>query len=271
MKKVSVIDDLLKNIPGTDERAKVLYMGLYYTGVKFRKLGLAFTYRSCFKVPHLCPPVRKAGSLLKLQALEMANYLKSENTLEASIGLAAVNSLLEIPEDLAYGNAIPLLMDICRGRDVAMVGYFPFAEKIREIAKTFFVTEKNRDADEGSVSKAEIKDFIKRAEIRIITGTTVINHSFDHIMSLCRNGFNILFGPSVPPTSILFKHNVDLLVPVTIENEKKVIRAICEPALVPQMEGLKTACMAKDKDILKRLPPGNFISFLKNRYPKFNV
>jgi len=269
---MEVIDNvLIRLVEGINQKIEAVYMGQYYTAVKTKKIGLAFTYKSCFKVPHLCPPIRNAGNLCKLKAKNLAEYLRSSNTLEATIGLATINSLLPVPDEYASGNAIPLIVDLCRNRKVAMVGYFPFAERIQEVAADFFVTEKNRNADEESVCSEDVKHFIKRAEVRIITATTLINHSFDSIMEMSKNGFNALFGPTSPLTPELLKHNIDFIAGVLVEKEEHVIRSVCEGALVPQMKGLRPVCIAKDKSILKKLPEGDFINFLKKEYPKFQV
>lgn len=60
-----------------------------------KRCGLA----SIFHEPHpYHRPVRNAGSLLELSALELAQYARSDNVLEASIGMAAINSLIYTDE-----------------------------------------------------------------------------------------------------------------------------------------------------------------------------
>ena len=49
--------------------------------------------------PHGEEVIRDAGFLHQKTAKELANYALSENTLESSIGLAAINSIIEIDPD----------------------------------------------------------------------------------------------------------------------------------------------------------------------------
>jgi uncharacterized protein (DUF4213/DUF364 family) len=269
-----ILQKLLKEIePSANHPVEKIHMGVYYTAVKTIKMGMAFTYRSCFKVPHLCPQVRKSSKLHTLSAAELAEYILSDNTLEATIGLATINSLL--PEvtgpECRRCNLIPFLFDFCRNRRVAMVGYFPFAEKIRAVAGEFFVTDHNNQADEAAVSEQEIQEKIRNTEIRIITGTTLINHSFSTIMQYCRNGFNILFGPSVPPAALLLDAGINLLATVRVRDEAAVLNSIFQPAQVPQMRGLESICICREKDILQKIPEGDFIEFIRKSNPEFQV
>jgi len=278
MKRRSIADTLMeevrKALQGKTAPQGKVTMGLYWTAVESTRIGLAFTYRSCFLVPHLCPIVRSAGSLSGRSALELAELVRSENTLEATIGLAAINSLLPEPdaEKFRVGNAIPQIVDLCRDRDVAMVGYFPFAEKVREVARNFYITDKHKNAEEGDIAPEEIFKYFQRAQVRIITATTIINGSFDSIMEKCdETGINILFGPSVPATEAMFDHNIHILVPVKVSDPGLLMQSVREPAIVPQMQGLITGMMTRDEALMNSLPQGNFVGWLLGQEERYQA
>lgn len=67
------------------------------------------------------------GRLHCKSAQELTAYALSENSLEASIGIAAINSLLEVNEQNAGEmNASEVLMKKGAGKNIALVGHFPF-------------------------------------------------------------------------------------------------------------------------------------------------
>ncbi len=72
--------------------------------------GLASTFHE----PHpYHGPVKNVGSLTGLSALELAQYARSDNVLEASIGLAAINSLICVDEARCVNeNALDVLAAI---------------------------------------------------------------------------------------------------------------------------------------------------------------
>jgi uncharacterized protein (DUF4213/DUF364 family) len=82
-------------------------MCVFWTAVLNKHCGLA----SIFHKPHpYHRPVRNVGSLTELSALELAQYARSDNILEASIGMAAINSLMYIDEDRCIReNAVDIL------------------------------------------------------------------------------------------------------------------------------------------------------------------
>lgn len=82
--------------------------------------------------PHGHAQVREAGDLLKKGARELAQLARSDELLEASIGTAAINLLLEVDESRAVEvNASEVLAQRGRGKNVALVGHFPFIPKLR--------------------------------------------------------------------------------------------------------------------------------------------
>jgi len=77
--------------------------------------------------------VREVGRLHTKSAQELSEYTRSENFLEDSIGVAAINSLLQVNEqDGVDMNASEVLLNKGAGRNVALVGYFPFIPRLRK-------------------------------------------------------------------------------------------------------------------------------------------
>ena len=121
--------------------------------------------------------MRNAGSLTGGSARELAELVHAERIMERSLGLAALNALLpRLEEQWTDGNAEEILAE--RGADgrVAVVGHFPFVERLRERVGTLWVLEMN--PQEGDLPAEAAPDILPQADVVAITGTTLLNDTF---------------------------------------------------------------------------------------------
>jgi len=111
---MKILDDLLSTLEG-EARVKDIRQGPFQTAVLTCGCGLASTLNY---YPHHQDdtPVERAGALIGEGALELARMAYSPSLLEAAIGMAAINSLLEVDEQHCLSlNASDLLAE--KGRD----------------------------------------------------------------------------------------------------------------------------------------------------------
>ena len=204
--------------------------------------GLASTFHE----PHpYHRPVRNAGSLTGLSALEVAQYARSDNVLEASIGLAAINSLIYVDEaECVDENALDVLVARGGNKNIAIVGRFPWIPKLRAIARTLWVIEQNPQQGELSAEAAEA--VLPQADVVGITGTSFVNHTFDRLLDLSKDKFVVVVGPSTPLSPVLFDYGVDVLAGVKVVEPEKTIRSISQGAIFSQVEGVRLVTMAKE-------------------------
>ena len=204
--------------------------------------GLASTFHE----PHpYHRPVRNAGSLTGLSALEVAQYARSDNVLEASIGLAAINSLIYVDEaECVDENALDVLVAKGGNKNIAIVGRFPWIPKLRAIARTLWVIEQNPQQGELSAEAAEA--VLPQADVVGITGTSFVNHTFDRLLDLSKDKFVVVVGPSTPLSPVLFDYGVDVLAGVKVVEPEKTIRSISQGAIFSQVEGVRLVTMAKE-------------------------
>ncbi len=205
--------------------------------------GLASTFHE----PHPSHrPVRKAGSLIGLSALELAQYARSDNVLEASIGMAAINSLIDIDEARCVKeNALDVLARKGRGKNIAIVGRFPWTPKLRRIARTFWVIEQRPQKGELPAEAAE--DVLPQADVVGLTGTSFINHTVDRLLALSKSSFVVMVGPTTPLLPVLFDYGVDILAGTQVVEPDKTIRSISQGAIFSQVKGVKLVTMAKER------------------------
>ena len=88
---MNLIDDLIASLRD-DVAVQSVQVGVHWTAVCSRHCGLASTLVG--NQPHGHAKVRDVGRLHFKSAHELAEYARSDNLLEASIGVAAINSLI---------------------------------------------------------------------------------------------------------------------------------------------------------------------------------
>jgi uncharacterized protein (DUF4213/DUF364 family) len=137
---MKILDDLLSRLSKNDFQVKSVHTCVFWTAVISKHCGLASTFRD--KGPSHDRGIRDVGNLTRKTALELAEYAKSGSLLEASIGMATINSLTDIDESKCIGkNAFEIILEKGQGKNVAIVGHFPWIPKLKGKAKNLWVLE----------------------------------------------------------------------------------------------------------------------------------
>jgi uncharacterized protein (DUF4213/DUF364 family) len=83
------------------------------------------------------------GALHNKSAQELSRWVLSDNLLEASIGIAALNSLIEVDESqMEQINAAEVIARESRDKNLVIIGHFPFVDRMKTIARNCWVIEK---------------------------------------------------------------------------------------------------------------------------------
>jgi hypothetical protein len=213
-------------------------MGAFWTAVVLDtapvRCGLASTLRG--ETIRQGPPVPEAGNLLEYNARELAEWLASPETLQASIGLAAYNALLDVDEtSCAQVNASDVIIEHGAGRRVAIVGHFPFVDDVREAAEFCSVLELRPRPGDVPADRAD--ELLPQADVVALTSTSLINHTFDELISLCRpDSFVVMLGPSTPLSSVVFDFGISVLSGTWVADPERVLRSISEGATFQQIK-----------------------------------
>jgi uncharacterized protein (DUF4213/DUF364 family) len=214
--------------------------------VASRYCGLASTIFEDKPHDHSRVQVRDVGRLHMKFAHELAGYARSDNPVEAAIGIAAINSLLEIDEhQVTEINAAEVLFQRGRGRPVALVGHFPFIPKLQEAAEQLWVIEKS--PGEGEYPAAAAADLIPRAEVVALTGSALINHTLDDLLSLCRPGATVIvLGPSTPLSPVLFDHGATIISGARVIDEEMALYTVGQGATFQQVRGVRLLTLTRE-------------------------
>lgn len=239
--------DILSNIISTlDLNAEVrdIRQGMFHTGVLTRRCGLAASLpKDALKQSP--PMVKEPGMLLTKSASDLVKMAHSDSILEAAIGMASINSLLEINEGQCVElNAGDLIAEKAKDRKVVIVGHFPFLNKIKKIAKELHTIEKN--PREGDLGEEEADATLPEADVLGITGTALTNHTMDHLLSLCNpNAYVVVLGDSTPLSPILFDYGVDAVSGTMVTDSDTALRCVSQGANFRQIKGIRLLTIMK--------------------------
>jgi len=238
---MKILDDLISSL-GEDSPVQEIHACVFWTAVVSRNCGLASTFHEEHSYHRM---VRDVGNLRRKSALELSEYAKSDNLLEASIGMAAINSLIDIDEaECVEENAFDVLARKGTGVNIAIIGHFPWVPELRKVARELWVIELR--PQEGDLPAEAAEDILPQADVVGITGSSFINHTIERLLDLSKDSFIVVMGPTSPLSPVLFDYGVDIIAGVRVVEPEKTIHSISEGAIFRQMQGVRLVTMARE-------------------------
>ena len=154
-------------------------------------------------------------------AIDLARLAKSWELSESIVGIATLNALSQIvlnEEKYAIndGNFIDYIQAEVKATDtVALIGYIePFINVLQGKARCLYIFErKPRFFNDQILPDTACEELLPKADIVIITGSTIANKTIDRVLELSKNAREIgVVGPSagmIPDP--LFKRGVKII------------------------------------------------------------
>ncbi len=222
-----------------EKKVKDVLVGAFITYVETDRIGLASTV----KTRHSCP--EDAGRLKKKKLKELARLSLSENTIASSIGVAAINSGIEINyKKIKEIKAQDIILRKGEGKRFGLIGHFPFIEDIRMRFKKLYVFE--LEPQKGDYGSDKIPEYLPSCDIVGITGMTLINHTFEDVIKYVgKNAYVIMLGPSTPISEILFDYRIDAVCGSIVYDKESFISYAKEGACFKDIKGIKFVSMMR--------------------------
>ena len=241
-----IIDDLLSRVKTDgDIPAHDVLVGLYWTAVYGSAVGLAATPtdRSCC----FAEDVNNVGQLHTRPVGELAQGLRSSHPLEVAIGIAALNSLIEVNEaDGIEINAREVILERGRGKNVATVGHFPFTDALREVAANTWVLELNPMP--GDIPAERAPELIPQADVIGLTASTLLNGTFESLAKLFPpTALVVMLGPSTPLSRVLFDYGVTMLGGTLVTDPAAALHYIGQGSSLHGVPGIRRITLMKDR------------------------
>lgn len=241
-----IIDELLHTVAGDLRKRTVkdIRIGLGYTAVKLDdgSCGLAATMRD--ELSPCCTVLERAGTLADQRADSLAELALSADSLEATLGVATINAILgsRALEGESTESDIVRDLAITEGDSVGMIGYFgPLVGLIRKSCRELYIFERRLPAFEAAIGRGMPGDALRiypdwavelllpRCDVVLISGTTVINKTLDHLLDLSRGrGRVALVGPTTPLSEVFAKYGVSFLFGSRVRDAERVLRIVSE-------------------------------------------
>ena len=247
---MALVEKILADLP--EGRVDSVRVGLMWTMVvvetdRGKQAGMAATLLKRKPEVDRKPVVSNPTGLTELTSRELTNLVYSSSATEVSIGAAAINALT--PHNLTDWvelNAEDYILQHGRDRKVAVIGHFPFVENLKSKVGHLWVFELNPCGDD---LPAEMEDeILPQADLVAITGMTMLNGTFDHVISCCTpQAEKIVVGPSTLMHPAMFKY-VDVLCGSIVDDPDRVGRMVCQGASMHQIHragGIRMVTMAK--------------------------
>ena len=240
---MKILDDLI-SVLNPEAAVRDIRQGLFYTAVLTRSCGLGATLpRDVLKQNQ--PMAGKPGFLLTKTPLELARMAYSESILEAAIGMATINSLLEIDDGLCDElNAGKLIAKRGNGKIVVIVGHFPFVPQLREVVSNLWVIEKNPREEDFSENESEI--LIPQADVVGITGTAFTNHTIEQLLKMCNpKSYVVVLGGTTPLSTVLFDYGVNAISGTKVTDPELALCCVSQGATYRQIKGIRQLTMTR--------------------------
>lgn len=225
-----------------------LVIGIFFTGVKLSTghAGCAFTPIADIPEAVCCPTTAarmpQAGNLEGSLVSEVLNYSLDPNVLKSAIGVATLNALSQWIAESEEGNEYHMikeadgfdLLNIQPHETVSLIGAFgPYIRRLKTMGNPFFIIEKNAQTlkpDEMKYFKPEpeMRNALEKSTVVIITGTAIVNHTIDPILSMITNGKRAaIIGPtaSLLPDAF-FKRGLQVMAGVKILDSDLMIKIL---------------------------------------------
>lgn len=192
------------------------------------------------------PPVAAAGRLQELPVTDLAALLLSESPVEASVGMATVNALLDVDERACLAvNAADVIAERGAGRRIAVVGHFPFVPRLRELAAELWVLELH--PREGDLPAAQAAVILPQADVVAITGTALLNHTFEGLWPLWRpDAFAVMLGGTAPLTPLLLEYGLSAVAGTRLTDPHGALWAVSQAATFSQIPGRRTLTLIRE-------------------------
>jgi uncharacterized protein (DUF4213/DUF364 family) len=225
-----------------------LVIGIFFTGVKLSTVHAGCAFTPIGEVPEAvcCPTTAarmpQAGKLEGSPISEILKYALDPNVLKSAIGVATLNALTQWIIESDKKNAYQVikerdgfdLLEIQPYETVSLIGAFgPYIHRLKTMGNPFFIIEKNPETlrtDEIKYfkSESEMASTLGRSNVVIITGTAIVNHSIDYILSfITKEKRTAIIGPtaSMIPDAF-FKRGVGLMAGVRILNPHLMVNIL---------------------------------------------
>jgi uncharacterized protein (DUF4213/DUF364 family) len=222
------IYEILLDYGHSDTAIEEIIIGLTWTYCQAGGIGL------CMSPAIPTRTLSWSGTLVGRSIASLAPWLRSWDAYEATIGLAAINAvinsqstLLESSIPLAAGNLAVFehFLPLMQGQKVAVIGRYPGLMRYEQQME---LTVIERQPSERDLPDPASEYILPRCDWIFLTATSIANKTFPRLVELSQNAKLVLMGPTVPWLAEFAAMGIDYLAGVAVTNPVALKQTIAE-------------------------------------------
>lgn len=195
-----------------------------------------------------------SGTLANRTIGELCTWIKSWNPFEATIGLAAINSVINGDAVPLTSNAVPIsapdfpnlavfehFLPKLKNKKMVVIGRYPGLDRYRSLLD---LTVLERNPSGNDLPDPACEYLLSEADWVFLTANSIANKTFPRLAELSRDAVTVLMGPSVPWLEDWINYGVDFLAGV------QVVDPNCLQATVAEGGGVRIFDQAVQYQVL---------------------
>lgn len=225
------IYDLLLDYGNTTTPVKEILIGLTWTFCETESIGL------CMSPGTATRTLPWSGTLVGKPVGELAPWLRSWNSFEATVAMAAINAEINSRSPLPtqaealspYGPGnlavFEYFLPMIRRKRVAIIGRYP---RLSRYESEMEMTVIERQPEAGDFPDPASEYLLPEAEWVFLTATSIANKTFPRLVELAKDSQLVLMGPTMPWLAELKEFGIDYLAGVTVSNPQALRQTVAE-------------------------------------------
>jgi uncharacterized protein (DUF4213/DUF364 family) len=216
----------------SDAIVRRLFLGLNWSAAELSSIGLCFSPDS--------PPRTLAwpGSIAGQRASHLVSWLRSHEPIEATVGTAVVNAVVNHAENPCILRAARLdsaapphlavfahFAPVVRGAKIVVVGRYPGLESVW--APDEYLCLERRSLP-GTLPASMAPQVLAAADWVFLTSSALANHTLPALLKMSRHAQVVLMGPSLPWLAEWADFGVAYLAGVVVEDAAELMQIVAE-------------------------------------------
>jgi uncharacterized protein len=229
--KPQEIYNLLLKSSQTNALVREIIIGLTWTYCQADGIGL------CMSPGQATRTLPWSGTLVDIAIANIAPWLKSWDSYQATVAMAAINAVIN-PSSPLLASSQPLypqgsanlavfehFLPLIRGKRVITIGRYPgLSEYEQEVDMTIL----ERQPSNQDLPDTACEYLLPEADWVFLTATSIVNKTFPRLVELSQNAQLVLMGPTVPWLSDLADMGINYLAGVAIAHPEGLRQTIAE-------------------------------------------
>lgn len=225
------IYDLLLDSSLSDAVVQEIIIGLTWTFCKAEGIGL------CMSPAQPTRTLPWSGTLAGQTIAQLAPWVRSWDSYQATIGMAVINSVINRTSPLLdQSQAIVMqgpanlavfeyFLPLIRGQRAVIIGRYPGLTQYEQVTD-LTVLERQPTAEDLPDPACEY--LLPEADWVFLTATSIANKTFPRLVELSQQAQLVLMGPTVPWLPELANMGIDYLAGIEITHPDKLRQTIAE-------------------------------------------